>query len=515
MGDAEAPWLFVTRRVASMVPESELPMDALPGVEIVPMHPDLLHLLPAPLAAVLLDARKVPLPTLSTACASSRLATVPRFVLASPDALDLVADALDADDGDDPATMTPASFARRLRALVELGCTRLTLSLVEQALERGVTGLSISDAAAVDTPLVHVTPAFERLTGYKRDEVLGRNCRLLSAEDEQDEARCRLRTAIAKRIPMRVVLRNARKDGRLFWNDLTVFPFHAQGVELPLIGGIQHDVTDRIEAEQEIERLAEERVQRLKLEQEGLRRVERLAAMGTMVAGFAHEVRNPVAALRAMTEQLDEDLAEVGHHVPHVARMLQVLGRIERLVDTSLQFGRPAAPQRAEHRAWTIISTALATISPRLRLMDGEIRLEVEPSLPAVFVDEAQIVQVLVILLSNALDATGCPRRVVLRAVSAALHSERDPSRSSAPPLGIRFEVIDDGPGIQPDVMGQIFDPFFTTKVTGTGLGLSIAQQLVSENEARLEVSSVPNIKTMFTVVCSIASPGDGIDPPV
>jgi signal transduction histidine kinase len=54
--------------------------------------------------------------------------------------------------------------------------------------------------------------------------------------------------------------------------------------------------------------------------------------------------------------------------------------------------------------------------------------------------------------------------------------------------------------------MGQIFDPFFTTKVTGTGLGLSIAQQLVSENEARLEVSSVPNIKTIFTVICSVAT---------
>lgn len=508
MGDADAPWLFVTRRIASMVPEHELPMDALPGVEIVPLRPDLLHLLPAPLAAVVLDARKAPLQTLLTACRSSRLATVPRFVLASRDALDLVADALEADDAEEAANLSPVSFARRLRTLVELGCTRLTLSLVEQALERGVTGLSISDAAAPDSPLVHVTPAFERLTGYKREEVLGQNCRLLSAEDEQDEARSRLRGAIARRIPVRVVLRNARKDGRLFWNDLTVFPFHAQGVELPLLGGIQHDVTDRIEAEQEIERLAEERVQRLKLEQEGLRRVERLAAMGTMVAGFAHEVRNPVAALRAMTEQLDEDLAEVGHHVPHVARMLQALGRIERLVDTSLQFGRPAAPQRAEHRAWTLISTALATLQPRLRTMEGEVRLEVEPSLPSIFVDDAQLVQVLVILLSNALDATGSPRRVLLRAVSVSTHAqaERDTPRSSAPPPGVRFEVTDDGPGIQPDVMGQIFDPFFTTKVTGTGLGLSIAQQLVSENEARLEVFSVPNIRTTFTVICGVAS---------
>lgn len=506
LGDADAPWLYVTRKVASMVAADRLPRALLPDVEIIPFALDEPQLLPAPLAAVILDASVVPLEILAMACTSSRLRTLPRFVFGPAAKLAELAAALDADDADDLETVNPVSLVRRLRTLVELGNTRITLALVEQALERGVTGLSIADASHPATPLLHVTPSFERLTGYSREEAVGQNCRFLTVEDESDEARLRLRAAIAHRVPTRVLVRNARKDGRLFWNDLTIFPFHAQGVELPLFGGVQHDVTEQVEAEQEIERLAEERIQRLALEQESLRRVERLAAMGTMVAGFAHEVRNPVAALRAMTEQLDEDLAETGVHMPHVSRMLLALGRIERLVDTSLQFGRPAAPQRAEHRPWTLLSTALSTISPRTTQLGSEVRVEVEPSLPSVFVDDTQIVQVLVILLNNALDSTGSPRRVLLRAMSPRSLEHRETSCSSAPPIGVRFEINDDGPGIPSDVLPRIFDPFFTTKVSGTGLGLSIAQQLASENSARLEVSSVPDVKTTFALICSVAS---------
>lgn len=505
---ADAPWLFVTRRLASMVPAERLPMDLLADLEIIPLRVDELHLLPAPLAAVLLDGDALSVDSLRTACTSSRLDGLPRFVVADRSRLEEVADALDADDAADLDEVPSKSLARRLRTVVELGNTRLTLGLLEQAHERGVTGLSIADGAQPNTPLIHVTPSFERITGYARHEVIGENCRFLTVEEEQDEARARLRTAIAHRVPVRVLLRNARKDGRLFWNDLTVFPFHAQGVELSLLGGVQHDVSEHMDAEREIERLAEERVKRIAQEQEGIRRVERLAAMGTMVAGFAHEVRNPVASLRAMTEQLGEDLAEIGQPMPHIARMLQALGRIERLVDTSLQFGRPAAPQFGEHRPWTLLSAALTTVAPRTMAFGGEIRLEVEPSLPSVFVDDGQLVQVLVILLSNALDSTSDPRRVLLRAVSPRTLAEREPPSSSVPPIGVRFEVIDDGPGIPAEVLGQIFDPFFTTKVTGTGLGLSIAQQLVSENSARLEVESVPYVKTVFAVVCGVSAFG-------
>lgn len=145
-----------------------------------------------------------------------------------------------------------------------------------------------------------------------------------------------------------------------------------------------------------------------------------------------------------------------------------------------------------------------------MRSGDEEIRLEAEPGLPDVNVDERQIAQALVILLHNALEATGSPLRVTLRL--RRVRATPEGRRKSDPPASpsVRFEVEDDGPGIPPEILNQIFDPFFTTKASGTGLGLSIAQQIVSENSARLEVASTPGSGTCFSIVVPIeAAPAD------
>jgi signal transduction histidine kinase len=216
-----------------------------------------------------------------------------------------------------------------------------------------------------------------------------------------------------------------------------------------------------------------------------------LAAIGTMVAGFAHEVRNPVAALKSLAESLAEDLADMDVAMPHVSRMLEVLDRIERLVRTSLQFGRPASPRRARHRPWTVLAAAVGELAPRTRALQGEIRLEMEPDLPDVFIDDSQIIQVLIILLDNALDAAGSPRRVGVRVKSGNKK--------------VRFEVYDEGPGIPAEILGRIFDPFFTTKSAGTGLGLSIAQHIVTENGGTIEVSSLRGGPTTFAVAVPLS----------
>lgn len=239
---------------------------------------------------------------------------------------------------------------------------------------------------------------------------------------------------------------------------------------------------------------------RLELEQ---RRFERLAAMGTMVAGFAHEIRNPMASLRSIAESLGEELAETNLHLPHVGRMLSVLERVERLVRNSLLFGRPSPPRRDAHRPWELVSKAVADVGPRTRGSGGALRLEVDEDLPLVFVDDGQLVQILVVLLNNALDAARQPARVLLRAHYPRV-AERG-RRSEPPPSPfLRFEVHDDGPGMAPEVLPRIFDPFFTTKASGTGLGLSIAQQLITENGGRIEVSSSLGGPTVFTVFVPI-----------
>ena len=234
-------------------------------------------------------------------------------------------------------------------------------------------------------------------------------------------------------------------------------------------------------------------------------RFERLAAMGTMVAGFAHEVRNPIAAMRSIAEELREELHEAGLETPHVDLLLRLVARIERLVRTSLQFGRPAAPKRAPRRPANIVSAALAELSlqhPGLALPV----VEADEGLGDVVVDESQVAQALVILINNAIDSTGDASRVVVRACRGRRTPERgrsDPpaGRDGPAPAVVHFDVVDDGAGIPAEILERIFDPFFTTKPAGTGLGLSIAQQIVSENRGRIDVASPPGGRTVFSIV--------------
>ncbi|MBS2014569.1 MAG: hypothetical protein JST00_16905 [Deltaproteobacteria bacterium] len=219
--------------------------------------------------------------------------------------------------------------------------------------------------------------------------------------------------------------------------------------------------------------------------------------MGTMVAGFAHEVRNPLAVLRSLSEELLDELGQTPLAATHVSVMLQMVERIERLVRTSLKFGRPTAPRRERHRPEGIVSTALLEVRHRVRAMSGTIRIEIEPDLPMVAVDDAQIAQALSILVHNALDATSHASEVSIRVTTKPEQPAEGAATSTAG--AVVFQVTDHGPGIPEELLGRIFDPFFTTKPAGTGLGLAIASQIVSENGARLGVESAPSVTT-FTI---------------
>ncbi|HEY2514213.1 MAG TPA: ATP-binding protein, partial [Polyangiaceae bacterium] len=201
-----------------------------------------------------------------------------------------------------------------------------------------------------------------------------------------------------------------------------------------------------------------------------------------------------------------EELAEAHVNLPHVDRMLGVLERVERLVRTSLAFGRPSTPRPAAHRPADLLATAATSVAPRTERLGGPLTVEVASGLPEVFVDDGQMVQVLVILLNNALDAAGSARRVFLCAALERPPEAHPSSRRESSRPAVRFDVRDFGPGIPSDILGRIFDPFFTTKASGTGLGLSIAQQLAAENGARIELDSHAGGPTTFSILVPVAA---------
>lgn len=127
--------------------------------------------------------------------------------------------------------------------------------VLTQILDACVTGITLSDPDQEDNPIVFANAAFERVTGYPRAEILGRNCRFLHGEDRDQPALDEIRRAIATRSETTVTLRNYRRNGELFWNRFTLQPLTDRNGQLIYFLGVQYDVTTEIEAQDEVERL--------------------------------------------------------------------------------------------------------------------------------------------------------------------------------------------------------------------------------------------------------------------
>jgi signal transduction histidine kinase len=225
-----------------------------------------------------------------------------------------------------------------------------------------------------------------------------------------------------------------------------------------------------------------------------LEKQEKLATLGTLAAGIAHEIRNPLTSLKARLYTLEKHL----HAVPAARKDTDIISaeisRLERIVQAVLSFARPSEPELQTLGAETVVGEVQGLMSPDL---EGRgVRLVVEPG-PELQIraDSGQLKQALVNLVRNAAEAIDGAGTVLLRtrAARAALGGQETEV--------VIFEVADDGKGIPPDVEKRLFDPFFTTKETGTGLGLAIAARVVEQHGGRLQYRTQPGHGTTFGIV--------------
>ena len=145
-------------------------------------------------------------------------------------------------------------LVRALRYAIERKQASESLRLLEAAVSASVDGITICDPNQPDDPLVYVSPGFEEMTGYSQQEVLGKNCRFLQKGDHDQPPLDKIRHAMETGEKCRVVLRNYRKDGSLFWNELTIFPLHDSTGHLTHFVGVQHDITSHKQAEEGLRR---------------------------------------------------------------------------------------------------------------------------------------------------------------------------------------------------------------------------------------------------------------------
>lgn len=127
--------------------------------------------------------------------------------------------------------------------------------ILSQILDTCVNGITLSDPEQEDNPIIYANEAFELITGYNQDEIVGRNCRFLQGEDRDQEGIGKIREAIREQKPATVTLRNYRKDGSLFHNRFSIRPLFDRQGRLIYFLGIQYDITDQVEADEELARL--------------------------------------------------------------------------------------------------------------------------------------------------------------------------------------------------------------------------------------------------------------------
>ncbi len=221
---------------------------------------------------------------------------------------------------------------------------------------------------------------------------------------------------------------------------------------------------------------------------EQLIRAEKLAAMGTLAAGVAHEVNNPLASISSLVQMMR---SQEGHSVETRERLNLISAQIDRIKQvtqdmTNFARSRPAA--RSEVDVNNVIRTALRLSSFDKAFQDLDVNTELGEGLPAVFADEDQLQQVFLNLLLNARDAMADGGSLSITTTLEAGH--------------IRVEIIDSGIGIDTESAAQIFDPFYTTKPAGkgTGLGLAVCYGIVTAHGGRIDVAANSPSGTRFMV---------------
>ncbi|HEV2348867.1 MAG TPA: ATP-binding protein [Terriglobia bacterium] len=227
---------------------------------------------------------------------------------------------------------------------------------------------------------------------------------------------------------------------------------------------------------------------RLEEAQAEARRTERLAALGQLSAGLAHEVRNPLGVIKGSAEMLNKRLKSEEPLTSELAgNISSEVNRLNALVTRFLDFARPSQLEKRRQDITALVDRSLKAVHDRWPDAPVSVDRQYEANLPAAPVDAELCEQVFTNLILNAYESLLPSRGHIRVAISEASHpsAERD-----GPKHGILVEIEDDGPGIPAELREQIFNPFFTTKKTGTGLGLSIVSKIVDDHHGWIRVAN-------------------------
>jgi two-component system NtrC family sensor kinase len=438
------------------------------------------------------------------------------------------------------------AYLATLRDITDRKRAEEMLWLYDRAIAATSTGVTISDATHPEHPIIYCNPAFESMTGYRREEILGKNCQFFQGSETDAVAVEIIRKALQTKSECKVILKNYRKDGTTFWNCFSISPVRDRTGKLTHFIGVQRDITDSKQAEEALHKSeAQSREQaaqlaaaleELKATHSQLVQSEKMSSLGLLIAGVAHEINNPVSFIHGnlthlkdytqdlfhhlelyeqhypnpveeiQQEREDSDLEFLAEDLPRILSSMSVgVDRICQIVQSLRNFSRHDDSQMKPVNLHEGIDSTLLILNHRLKGNGEKPQIQIVKeygNLPLVECFAGPINQVFMNILSNAIDALE-----EARSKQAGQEMPESPSqvRISTEVVGkfVEIKIADNGPGITEEVKERIFDTFFTTKPIGkgTGMGLSISYQIIVErHKGELYCNSELGNGTEFTI---------------
>jgi PAS domain S-box-containing protein len=334
----------------------------------------------------------------------------------------------------------------------------------------------------LDGRVATLNPAAELLTGLFEPEVRGRYCTEVFAHTAG------VSEALMETLANRAGVSNAalvlrRPSGTTVPVELSTAPLRGiEGKELGVVGMFR-DLAQVRELEDQV------------------RRSDRLAALGTLAAGLAHEIKNPLTSLRTFTRLLPRKFEDERYRTTFQRVVPRELERINAIVERLLELARPGRLTLERVQVPHLLERVLELYEHQIQSGEVTVVREYARDCPPIQADGEQLYQAFVNLVTNALDAMGPGGRLTLRAGWDEGGTVLGPARRGGAPRRLQVEIEDTGAGIGAAEADKVFNPFFTTKSSGTGLGLALTHKIIEDHRGSITFRSTPGVGTTFRVL--------------
>ena len=336
----------------------------------------------------------------------------------------------------------------------------------------------VTDPNQHDNPIVFANPAFQNMTGYSWDELVGINCRILQGPDTDRDTVADIRRAIEQRREISVELLNYKKNGAAFWNALFISPvFDADG-KLIYFFASQLDVTRRRDAE------------------EGLRQAQKMEAVGQLTGGVAHDFNNLLTVIQGFSDVLRNQIEGDGEFdrkkaARSINAVMQAAERGATLTQQLLAFSRR---QKLQGRVVNLVDL-IDQLEPLIeRTAGGIVDVEIvrQEKTCNARIDPTQAELAIINILLNARDAMPNGGKIVIEVKNRSIEAGDKGFGELEAGNYVAVTICDEGTGMSPEVLTRVTEPFFTTKDQGkgTGLGLSMVYGFMKQSGGSLRIQS-------------------------